>query len=187
MDYFGFKKPPVFFTDRKKVKNFSKIIKNLPKNSAIIIREYDLDQKIREEFAKKIIRLKGSKPLKILIGKDIELAKKLQADGIHFSDFDKLENFNKENFIFSFAAHSEESIAKAISLKADMIFISPAFASSSHYDCAALGEKKLQEIALKYKNLDYLYPLGGINSNNISIIQKLGFASFGAIDFFNNL
>ena len=188
MDIFhSFLKPPVFFTDRKKVEDFAKIIAKLPENSSIIIREYDLDQKNREIFAKKIIDLIGLKPIKIIIGKDIELAKKLKADGIHFSDFDQIpKDFAKENFIFSFAAHSEESIEKALKLKADLIFISPAFASSSHKDIEPLGEEKLRKIAVKYKNLDYLYPLGGINSGNISIIKKLGFASFGAIDFFKN-
>ncbi len=160
----------------------------MPKNSAIIIREYDLDKKEREIFAKKIIELSLSRPLKIIIGKDIELAKKLKVDGVHFSDFDKIPaNFSKENLIFSFAAHSLESIDLGIKLQADMIFISPAFASTTHKEIEPLGEKKLEEIAAKYKNLDYLYALGGINSSNISIIRKLGFCGFGAIDFFNNL
>ena len=48
---------PIFFTDRKKISDFEKTIKNLPKNSIIIIREYDLDKNLREDFAKKIINL----------------------------------------------------------------------------------------------------------------------------------
>jgi thiamine monophosphate synthase len=64
--------PPVFLTDRKKISDFKKIIKSLPKNSTIIIREYDLDKKSREEFAREIIKLAKPRALKILIGKDGE-------------------------------------------------------------------------------------------------------------------
>jgi len=180
------------------VDDFARIIEKLPKNSAIIIREYDLSACNREIFAKEIIRLTNGKSLKILIGRDIELAKKLGLDGVHFSDFSLQDNWeaidkgllrsdDKRNLILSFAAHSIASIDLAIKLPADMIFISPAFKSSSHLDIAPLGENKLREIALKYKNLDYLYPLGGIDSNNIKLIRELGFKSFGAIDFFKNL
>ena len=185
--FFSFPKPPTFFTNRKKIKDFAKIIEKLPKDSAIIIREYDLDPKEREIFAQEIIDLAQGKSLKILIGKDIALAKKLKADGVHFSDLDKV-NFKKDDdLILSFAAHSIAGIDLGIKLKADMIFIAPAFATTSHLDTEPLGETQLREIALKYKNLDYLYPLGGVNSSNIYLLRNLGFASFGAIDFFNNL
>jgi thiamine monophosphate synthase len=106
---------------------------------------------------------------------------------VHFSDLDKV-NFKKDDdLILSFAAHSIAGIDLGIKLKADMIFIAPAFATTSHLDTEPLGEAHLREIALKYKNLDYLYPLGGVNSSNIYLLRNLGFASFGAIDFFNNL
>ncbi len=185
---YGFLKSPVFFTDRKKISDFAKIIEKLPQNSAIIIREYDLDQKDREIFAQKIINLKGDRPIKIIVGKDIDLARKINADGIHFSDFDNLPtNFRKGHFLLSFATHQEESIAQAINLEADMIFISPVFASSSHLEIKPLNQEKLRKILLKYKDLDYIYALGGINKNNISTAKQLGFSGFGAIDFFNNL
>ena len=65
-----FKNGAVFFTDRKKISDFAQVIKNLPKNSIIIIREYDLDKEDREIFARKIAALARAQSLKILVGKD---------------------------------------------------------------------------------------------------------------------
>jgi len=193
--------PPVFLTDRKKISDFKKIIKSLPKNSTIIIREYDLDQKSREEFAREIIKLAKLRALKILIGKDILLAKKLKADGVHFSDFDKLplqflikKSFPK-NFIFSFSCHSLKSILRSQKLKPDMILISPIFPTTSHdfsrEETKEIGFKNLAKIAFKTKNCDYfshkIFALGGINSQNIKSVRKLGISGFAAIDLFNGI
>jgi thiamine-phosphate pyrophosphorylase len=186
---------PVFFTDRKKISNLEETIKTLPKNSIIIIREYDLEKNEREIFAKKIASFARIHSLKILVGKDLALAKKIRADGVHFSDFDRLplqflqkKNFAK-NFIFSFSAHNFKSILRAKKFKPDLIFISPIFPTTSHVDTKFLGIKNLAKISLKTKNSFYfppkLYALGGINSKNLQQIRKLGIAGFGAIDLFS--
>jgi thiamine-phosphate pyrophosphorylase len=129
--------------------------------------------------------------LKILVGKDFALAKKIKADGVHFSDFDKLplqflkkKSFPKK-FIFSFSSHNFKS---ALKTKANMIFISPIFPTTSHAEAKSLGLKNLAKIAFKSKNPNYLtrsvYALGGVNSKNIKSLRKLKISGFGAIDFF---
>lgn len=152
-----------------------------------------MEKKDREVFARKIINLARPKGFKILVGKDINLAKKVKADGIHFSDFDKLpliflkrESFTKK-FLFSFACHSLKSVLKAKKLKSDMIFISPIFATNSHPDQKTIGLKNLAKFSFNSKNPHYLYALGGINKVNIKAIAKLNLGGFGAIEFFKNL
>jgi len=187
----------VFFTNRKKVFDFAKVIKNLEKNSAIIIREYDLPKQDRKDFAKKIFALAKSRgDLKILIGKDLDLAHELKADGVHFSDFDKLplqirqKNFRKK-FILSLACHSFKSLLRAQKLKPDMIFISPIFPTSSHIGAKIFGVRNLAKIAVQNKKLKYslgnIYALGGITKENVGMIKKLPLRGFGAIDYFSNL
>ena len=188
----------VFFTDRKKIYDLENTIKSLPKNSAIIIREYDLEQKDREIFARKIKDLTNSRNIRIIVGKDLVLAIKIKADGLHFSDLDHLplqflerKKFKKK-FIFSFACHSFKSVLKAQKLKADMIFISPIFPTKSHLNTQALGIKNLAKISFKTKSSSYvspsLYALGGINSQNLLSVRKLGISGFAAISLFlNNL
>lgn len=183
---------PVFFTDRKKVKNFEQVIKTLPKNSIIIIREYDLDEESREIFAKNIISLARPRGLKILAAKSFSLARKIKADGVHFSDRDilPLQFFKKKsfpkNFIFSFAAHDFRVLNK---IKADMIFLSPIFATSSHPDTKPLGLRNLAKISLKTRKAHYfsppVYALGGVNAQNLKSLRKLGIHGFAAIDLFS--
>ena len=198
----------VLFSDRSKIINLEKTINSLPKNSAIIIREYDLNIHDREIFAKKIIEIARPKGFRIIVGKDIALAKKIKADGVHFSDFDFLpiEFFNKKafpkKFIFSFSCHSFKSFLKILKLKIDMVFISPIFPTTchlggshlgaSHLDTKDFGRRNLAKISLKTKNLNYssseirpnIYALGGINLSNILSIRKLRLSGFGAISLF---
>jgi thiamine-phosphate pyrophosphorylase len=198
MNEFAIKKfmnAPVFFTCSKKIPDIEKVIKNLPKKSVIIIREYDLDQKSREVFAEKIVTLARARDLKILVGKDFALAKKIKADGIHFSDFDKLpiQFFKKssfaKNFIFSFSCHSFKSVLRMPKLEADMIFIAPIFATTSHPNAKTIGLRNLAKITVKTKSSNYflskIYALGGIDTQNIKSLQKLKISGFGAIDFFS--
>ena len=186
----------VFFSNRAFITSLESTIKHLPKNSAIIIREYYLEEKDREIFAKKIVALARPLGLKILVGKDLSLAKKIKADGVHFSDFDKLplqffqqKNF-PEKFIFSFSCHNLKSALKAQKSGFDMIFISPIFPTTSHLNTKNMGLKNLAKISLKTKSTPYcessFYALGGINSQNLSSIRKLNLAGFGAISLFLN-
>lgn len=174
--------------------DFEKVIKTLPKNSTIIIREYDLDEKSREEFARKIIALARPRKLKILVGKNFALARKIKADGVHFSDFGKLPiNFLKkksfpQKFIFSLACHNEKSVLQTVKSRPSMIFLTPIFPTTSHADTKTLGLRNLAKISFKTKNPDYFLPpifaLGGINLENIKSVRKLGISGFGAIDLF---
>lgn len=194
----------IFFSDRRKISatnsNLELSLKHLPKNSAIIIREYDLNSEDREILAKKIIALARPLGLTVLVGKDLSLAKKIKADGVHFSDLDKLplqffkqKSFNKK-FIFSISCHSFQSVLKVRKLKPDIIFISPIFPTSSHLNTKNIGYKKLAEyltkISLKTKSHAYcepsFYALGGINSLNLLSIRKLNLSGFGAISLFLN-
>lgn len=184
----------VFFSDQKKVQNIEESIKKLPKNSAIIIREYHLNDKERLNFAKKVIKFAKKRGIKILIGKDIALARKVGANGVHFSDFDKLpinllknRKFRKK-FIFSYSCHSEKSLQKTYELNPDMVFISPIFQTSSHPGTKPLGLRNLAKIAFKNKNHSYLplkiYALGGISLVKLKSIRKIPISGFGAIDLF---
>ncbi len=169
----------------------------MPKNSIIIIREYDLDLQSRYNFAKEIFNLrKNRQDIKILIGKDIHLALKLKANGIHFSDNDIIplkflqkKSFHKD-FIFSFACHSEKSLKKAQKIKPNLVFLSPIFATTSHHGAKSFGSLKFVKIITQNKNSKYaclpIFALGGINKNNLKFIKKLKIKGFGAIDYFLN-
>lgn len=173
------------------------------------MREYDLNYNDRKIFAKNIMfwtKLPDIKSLnlKVLIGKNISLAKEVKADGVHFSDFDHLpiESLKKaafpKEFIFSLSCHSLKSVLSVIdsriglknAFKPDVIFISPIFPTTSHLGKKSLGIRKLSEISLKTKNRAYcgssIYGLGGVNLSNIPSLRKLNLSGFAAINLFLN-
>ena len=173
-----------FFTDRKRIGDVCAVVETLPKNTAIIIREYDLSFDDRYIFAQKISALAKQKGLKILVGKDWELAKKLAADGVHFSDLDQdfMIPKNHQNMILSYSCHHSSSIQKAEKLNADLVFYSPIFASKSHLDEKPAGVDKLRQFVAK-SSLP-TYALGGINEENIRLLTNTGIAGIGGISMF---
>lgn len=188
----------MLFTNRKRISDFAKVIANLPKNSAIIIREYDLPRLERLSFAKEIFKsARKRSDLKILIGKDFRMALELKADGMHFSDQGKLpiqiknkKNFPK-NFILSFACHHILSLKIAEKLQADFAFLSPIFPTKSHSDAKIFNHFNFVKIAVENKKKTYcrasLFALGGVNKENLKPLKKLDLQGFGAIDYFLNL
>ena len=173
-----------FFTDRKKFADIFETISALPKNTAIIIREYDLSADQRLVFAQKVITVAKKKKLKVLVGKDYDLARKIGADGVHFSDRDqKVIAKNKNHkMLLSYSCHSSASIIKSKKLNADLVFYSPIFMSTSHPDQRPAGLCALRKFVMK--SVVPVYALGGVNENNIKSLINAGVAGVGGISIF---
>lgn len=160
------------------------MVSKLPKNAVVIIREYDLPKNEREIFATKIAKLARARGLKSLVGKDLALARKIKADGVHFSDFDLVIRRGSKKNLLSISCHNYKSFLRAQRLKPDLIFISPIFPTTSHPDAKALGLRYLAKIVAKNQKRLPIYALGGVNLKNLKSLAKLGIVGFGAINFF---
>jgi thiamine-phosphate pyrophosphorylase len=177
-----------FFTDQKriggKIENIFDVIKNLPQNSAVIVREYNLKPDERLHFAQKIMEIATPKNLPVLIGKDWNLAEKIGANGVHFSDRDQSLIIPKKRgeMILSYSCHSLESIIQAEKLKADLLFYSPIFLSKSHLNQKPIGIDGLKNFTKKTKLP--VYALGGIDEKNIELLENTGISGIGGISIF---
>lgn len=173
-----------FFTDRKRIANVFDVVENLPENSAIIIREYDLKADERLSFAKQIIVIAHRKNLKVLVGKDWNLAEEIGADGVHFSDLDQdfMIPKNRHKLILSYSCHQTESIIKAEKLNVDLVFYSPIFASKSHPNQQPVGINGLRNFTKK--TLLPVYALGGIDEKNIKLLKNTNISGVGGISMF---
>ena len=78
-----------FFTDQIRNPDPYSIINQLPKNSGVILRDYNVPN--RKILANKIAEICRKRHLVYLIGGDVKLALELGASGIHIPDFKKLE------------------------------------------------------------------------------------------------
>ena len=181
-----------FFTDRKKFNDIFATIAELPLKSAVIIREYDLNYKQRLEFAKKVKLIADKKSLPVLIAKDLRLALKLKASGVHFTDFDKswinylrYKKNARKNFLFACCCHKLSTLKKADRLRMDIIFYSPVFKTTSHPNRRNLGVNKLASDSRKCKS--NIYALGGINKHNIKLLKNCNISGIGGISLFKAL
>jgi len=180
-----------FFTDRRAIKNIFSVIKNLPKDTAIIIREYDLNQNQRLDFAKKIINIAKKKSLKVFVGKNWQLAIKIKADGVHFSDYDdakkclwKSNKILSKKLLISYSCHSLKSIKIAEKYGCDLIFCSPIFVTKTHPQQKPIGCFGLRNLVSKTSIP--IYALGGVDKRNIQILANCHIAGIGGISIFFN-
>lgn len=182
-----------FFTDRKRFDNIFQIIENLPKNTAIIIREYDLKYKDRLLFAKEIVLIARKKGLITLSGKSLKLHLEAKTDGIHFSDneksWGKYLSYQKRNFklFLSCACHSEKSIRKAQKFGVNFIFFSPIFETASHPQTKIIGHLRLAKFTREFGNKSNIYGLGGVNERSIKLLKNINISGIGFISLAKQL
>ena len=131
-----------YFTDFTRFPDYERTIANLPKKSLIIYREYKLNPQKRQELALKIKNIARKFNHRLIIAKDFKLAKRIKADGYHFSDHDyknskkhaqNLINYKRfnEDFIITLACHELTSIKKSQNSNIDLLFFSPIFSTNS--------------------------------------------------------
>ena len=167
--------------------DLSHILANIPKNSYFIFRQYHLPDQEREETARSLLSIAKKYKIKFIVAQDINLALKIKADGVHFSDNKKIpwlfwqrKSFKKD-FILSYSCHNIRSAIFAKRSNIDLVFISPIFTTQSHDKTKLLG--KIGYLKALYYNKEIM-PLGGINDKNINFINKTKTPGFGAIDYF---
>jgi len=167
-------------TDSIKTKTPLDTSKKLPTNSGILIRSYKTKNK--EKIIKNIINLKKRKLHTVLVaGKHKNHS---NVDGAHLPSWLNSSFFINKKLI-SMSAHGARDIRKSINIKADIIFISPVFDTTSHKEKKSLGVIKLGLMAKLYKKP--VIALGGINNNNISLLKGLPIFGCAGIDVFNEL
>ncbi len=129
------------------------------------------------QFARKCQSLCHAYKVPFLINDDVELALKLNADGIHVGQDDlNIEMFRKraENKIIGVSVHTMEELEKAIANGADYVGIGPIFETSSKKDAEPpAGVAFLKKARTDYPNVP-IVAIGGISPTNSSIVREAG-------------
>ena len=171
-------KPPSIwlFTDSIKTLRPVKLAESLPKRSGVVIRHYN--SKKKEAIIRDILNIKKRRMLTVLIsGKN---RRNINVDGNHIPQWANYNN--KLNKITSISVHTAKDIRKSINLKADLVFISPVFPSTSHKSKHHLGVIKLGLLARLFKK--NVVALGGMNNKNIARLRSLPISGCAGIDIF---
>ena len=165
------------FTDSHKTLKPVELSKRLPIKSGVIIRNYN-NSKNKKTIIKDILNVKKRRMLTVLISG--EYKRGLNTDGNHFPQW--ANPINNGNKITSMSFHHAKDLRKSINLKADLIFISPVFPTTSHKNKQYLGVIKLGLMARLFKK--HVIALGGINNKNIKRLRSLRISGCAGIDLF---
>lgn len=182
----GLKSLPQFylFSDTDRLPDPGPLLSRLPRGACVVLRH--TDRQSLAFLARLIIPQTRKLGLKVIIAGDQRLALRAGANGVHLS-----ENMtrrgrprtktSKPGFFVTAAAHDRMAIWRASQAGADLIFLSPAFATKSHPDAHGLGV--LRFTALARMSRIPVVALGGVTPNNsarLALGSTYGLAAIGA-------
>ena len=176
--------PLIFITDQHRCSNPEIIASNLPRGSAVLLRDYGLSD--RKLLGQRLRRVCRDNNLIFLVAGNGPLAITLSADGIHFREAQipqvRSWRIRHPNWLVTVSTHSEESIRKAARGGADAALISPIFPSDSHPTAKPLGVTKLSHLISSVPIP--LYALGGITPKNQARLTNLSLLGIAGISGF---
>ena len=171
--------PKVFCFINNYKKNY---IKRLPKNIAIIYRNYN--RNINKDEISKIKTLCKKDNRKFFLANNVKIAIQLNLDGVYIPSFNKELKINyftkKKNFLILGSAHNIIEIRQKELQNVNCIFLSPVFITKKTNNF--LGIQKFNYLT-KYSNKKIIC-LGGIKKNNLNKTKLLNTYGFSSISFF---
>src|SRR5579883_1331891 len=141
--------PVILMTDESRLPDPIAAAVNLPRGSAVIIRERDPGR--RASLAHVLRRVARGKSLMLLVSEDAGLAKIIGAAGIHLPEKRLREAAHwralRPDWIITAAAHNAAALAAAIRAGADAVLLAPVFATLSHPERKGIGAMRAAQTA----------------------------------------
>jgi thiamine-phosphate pyrophosphorylase len=174
--------PLIMVTDSVRLPDPASVALHLPNGSAILLRDYDLEE--RDTLAVRLANIARQRGLKLLIAGDAHLAIQVNAAGVHFPE-NQISDVRRwryrKNWLITVAAHSRSALSAAARCGANAALLSPVFSTDSHPDAPALGANGFSLLA-DCAGLP-VYGLGGIsniNAHRLLTTPAVGIAAIGA-------
>ena len=170
------------------LKAYKQYIANLPKhNSLVLVRDYK--SRRRKYFTKIIAQLCRQKGIKILIAGDPELARSVNADGLHISEGDffrlRVWKYKMPKWIITTSAHTVKRLFIARHYQMDAVFYSSVFFTNSHPDRKPLGILRFMRDT-NILGLPPIYALGGITGQNLNKLLYSNIIGIAGIRIFRS-
>lgn len=152
---------------------------------AVLVREKEMDSARLLAFASALRNLTDSYNAKLIIHTQADVAKAINADGVHLSSLEMNQIpairkwLNREEITLSTSCHNEIELEFASKFGADFAFLSPLFPTQSHPGEESLGITKFRELASE-PPLPVI-ALGGINAENRGQLEGFGVAVISAL------
>ncbi|MCE7795045.1 thiamine phosphate synthase [Sphingobium sufflavum] len=163
-------------TDERVVEDrLLRAVRRLPRGSGVVFRHYGLNEPERRALFERVRAVAVRRGLMLLLAGDEALALAWGADGSHGRSEGRAGRLFR-----SAPVHGRAELRVAQRQGADMIFLSPLFATRSHPGSKVLGVARFSALARQAKVP--VMALGGVARRHGALIRALGAAGYGAID-----
>lgn len=169
----------LFFTDPVRTPDPETAARRLPAGSAIVFRPFGAAN--AEDVARRLKSIARARGLKLLIGQDAALARRVGADGVHLPE--RLAHLApplkraRPGWLVTAAAHS---LRAARAPGPDAVVVSAVFPSRSPSAGAPLGPVRLA--ALVRAAGRPVYALGGVNNETARRLKDAGLVGLAAVE-----
>jgi thiamine-phosphate pyrophosphorylase len=151
-------------------------IARLPHGSAIVLRHYRLGAGDRHAFFKRVQKAARRRHCKVLLAGEPDLALKWGADGHH----GRAPARRNRAWVHSAPVHDFGELRAAHAAGADVVLVSPLFATRSHPGSPFLGAARFAAIARQSDRP--VIALGGVRPRHAVMVRQLGASGLAAID-----
>ena len=152
------------------------VIRALPKGAGIIFRHYELPTRTRRLLFRRVKKLARARRHLVLLADRPALARHWGADGAHD------RSVHRSQGIRTVAVHNAREAVVAKRVKADLIFISPVYATRSHPDARVIGMRGTLRIAGHERGRTIA--LGGMTAKRMRMVRQHGIHGWAGIDAF---
>lgn len=139
------------------------------------IREKQMDGEMLRLFAENVVALARNYQAKVLINGDVELAREVGADGVHFTSAQLLafSSLPEAGFsLYGASCHNAEELYAAEQLGVGFVVLGPVQSTLTHPGIAPLGWRRFAALIRDYPLP--VYALGGLNAYDLPVAQEMG-------------
>ena len=159
-------------------------VRQLPRGAGIIFRHYSLAPGARRTLFEKVQRWTRRKQLVLLLAGTAADAARWGAGGFHLSRFARhfphCREKRAKRLLCSIPVHNLREVREAERYGADLLFLSPLFATRSHPGARPLGRNRFARIATQTRLP--VIALGGISVHRPGSFSVTGAYGWAAID-----
>jgi thiamine-phosphate pyrophosphorylase len=149
----------------------------LPRGAGIVFRHYSLPPRKRRALFMRLQERARRRGVMLLLAGPPSLATAWRADGWHGHYIGQ----KVRRMIHSAPAHSPAELEQAARSDADLVFLSPVFATHSHPGAGALGRARFGLLARSTRLP--VVALGGMTPKRAAALHSMGIHGWAAIDY----
>lgn len=154
-----------------------RVLARLPRGSAVILRHYSLPAAERRALFERVRAVTRARGLTLLLAGTFDEARDWGADGHHGRTGAPV---CVPGWLHSAPAHNHHELVAAERAGADVVLVSPLFATRSHPGAGVLGAARFA--ALARASAVPVIALGGVKPRHAGLVRRLGASGFAAID-----